>query len=195
MQWFRQAAERGSVEGEEALGEGYMNGVGGPPDYRAAVYWLERAASKGDGYAQLNLGSLYADGKGVPRDMQRARSLFVKATLSHDPRVVRKANENLSALLHQSPPGRDRDDNTAAVVGAALVGLALLAIFSGDSSGGSGTGGGTSTTNGAPFGGGSSSTPPKTNWSNRPDPPRPMVGNIGKIRMGEEGRNPPIVGR
>jgi len=131
--------------------------------------------------------------------MQRARSLFVKATLSHDPRVVRKANENLSAMLHQSPPpGRERDDNTAAVVGAALVGLALLAIFSGsgDSSGGSGSGGsGTSTTTGAPFGGGSSSTAPKVNWSNRPDPPRPMVGNIGKTYMGLQGMNPPIVGR
>ena len=101
------------------------------PDYRAAVYWLDRAASKGDSYAQLNLGALYADGKGVPRDMQRARSLFVKATLSSDQRVAHKANENLSAMLHGSPPARDRDDQTAAVVGVALVGLALLAVFSG----------------------------------------------------------------
>jgi len=113
--------------------------------------------SKGDGYARLNLGSLCADGKGVPRDWQRARSLFVKATLSPDPRVARKANENLSAMPHQSAPARDRDDTTAAVVGTALVGLALLAIFSGsDEAGGSGAGGGTSTSTGAPFGGGSS---------------------------------------
>jgi TPR repeat protein len=195
MRWFRQAADKGSVQGEEALGEGYMNGVGGrAPDYRAAAYWLERAASKGDGYAQLNLGSLYADGLGVPRDMQRARSLFVKATLSSDQRVAHKANENLSVMLHGSPPARDRDDTTAAVLGTALVGLALLAIFSGSGeSGGSGTGGGTPTSSGAPFGGGAPSPPSKVTWSNRPDPPRPMVGNIGKTYP--YGVIPPVVGR
>jgi TPR repeat protein len=198
VRWFRQAADKGYAPAEESLGEGYMYGTGGqPPDYRAAVYWLERAAARGDGFALLNLGSLYADGKGVPQDMQRARSLFVKATLSPDPRVKRKANENLSVMLHRAPPGRDHDDPTAAVVGAALVGLALLAIFSGsgESSGGSGTVGGVSTPTGAPFGGGSSSTSTASTSPTRPDPPRPMVGNIYKIRMGEEGRNPGVVGR
>lgn len=196
MQWFRQAADRGSVQGEEALGEGYMNGVGGrTPDYRAALYWLERAASKGDGYGQLNLGSLYADGKGVPRDMQRARSLFVKATLSSDQRVAHKANENLSVMLHGSPPARDRDDQTTAVVGAALVGLALLWAFSGS---GESSGGGTST-NTAPCCGGSPSTSPSRPTPDmaptRPPVPGPMVGNIGRTRMGDITSMPPVVGR
>jgi hypothetical protein len=192
VRWFLQAANRGSVESEESLGEGYMNGLGGRgPDYRAAVYWLERAASKGDGFAQLNLGSLYADGNGVPRDMQRARSLFVQATLSPEPRVGRKANENLSAMLHQSAPARDHDDLNA-VVGVALVGLALLAIFSGsgESSGGSGPGG-TSTTaaGGAPFGGGASSTSTSTASSTSPrrPVPHPMTGNIGRVLNGVDG--------
>jgi len=149
--------------------------------------------SKGDGYARLNLGSLCADGTGVPRDWQRARSLFVKATLSPDPRVARKANENLSAMPHQSPPARDRDDTTAAVVGTALVGLALLAIFSGsDEAGGSGAGGARRPPRARP----SVAAPRRRTTSpTRPDPPRPMVGNIGKSRMGEEGRDPPVVGR
>ena len=46
----------------------------------------------------------------------------------------------------------------------------------------------------ASFGGSSSSTSTTSSVS-RPDPPRPMVGNIFKIRMGEEGRNPGVVGR
>ena len=91
--------------------------------------------------------------------MQRAQSLFVKATLSPVPQVKRAANENLSAMLHHSPPGGSRDDTTAAMVGAALVAVALLAIFTGsvESSGGSGSGSGTSTsTVSGPFGGASS---------------------------------------
>ena len=197
VRWFLEAANRGNATAEESLGEGYMNGLGGrSPDYRAAVYWLERAASKGDGYAQLNLGSLYADGKGVPRDMQRAQSLFVKATLSRDPRVAHKANENLSAMLHHSAPGRHSDDTTAAVVGVALVGLALLWAFSGSdaSSGGAGSAGGTPTTTG-----GSPSTSPARPTPNmpptRPPVPGPMVGNIGKTRMGDITSMPPVVGR
>ena len=196
VRWFLEAANRGNASAEESLGEGYMNGLGGrSPDYRAAVYWLERAASKGDGFAQLNLGSLYADGKGVPRDMQRAQSLFVKATLSHDPRVARKANENLSAMLHHSTPGRDRDDTTAAVVGVALVGLALLWAFSGS---GESSGGGMPT-NTAPCCGGSPSTSPARPTPDmpptRPPVPGPMVGNIGKTRMGDITSMPPVVGR
>src|SRR5450631_3312571 len=101
-----------------------MNGLGGRgADYRAAAYWLERAASKGDGFAQVNLGLMYSNGWGMPRDMQRAQSLFVKATLSPSPQVVRVARENLAGMLHHSAPARDRDDTTAAVVGVALVGL------------------------------------------------------------------------
>jgi hypothetical protein len=196
MQWFRQAADRGSVQGEEALGEGYMNGVGGrTPDYRNAVYWLERAASKGDGYGQLNLGALYADGKGVPRDMQRARSLFVKATLSSDQRVAHKANENLSVMLHGAPPARDRDDQTTAVVGAALVGLALLWAFSGSGESSGGSAGGMPT-NTAPCCGGSPSAGPTPNMPpTRPPVPGPMTGNIGRIPMGDITRMPPAVGR
>ena len=191
VRWFLEAANRGDAPAEESLGEGYMNGAGGrTPDYRAAVYWLERAASKGDGLAQINLGSLYADGKGVPRDWQRARSLFVKATLSPDPRVAHKANENLSAMLHQSPPGRDRDDTTAAVVGVALVGLALLWAFSGsgNSSGGSGSGGGMPTNAGVtPFGGGTSSTSTAQSTSPfRTKVSTPMNGNITKILNGQD---------
>jgi TPR repeat protein len=198
VRWFLEAANRGNASAEESLGEGYMNGLGGRgPDYRAAVYWLERAASKGDGFAQLNLGSLYADGKGVPRDMQRARSLFVKATLSPDPRVAHKANENLSAMLHQSPPGRDRDDTTAAVVGVALVGLALLWAISGSGES-SGSGGGTST-NTAPCCGGSPSTSPARPTPDmppsRPPIPGPMTGNLGRIPMGDLTRMPAAVGR
>jgi TPR repeat protein len=200
VRWFRQAADRGNASAEESLGKGYMKGLGGrAPDYGAAAHWFERAASKDDGVAQVKLGLFYSNGWGVPRDMQRAQSLFVKATLSPEPQVARAARENLSGMLHHGPAARDRDDTTAAVVGVALVGLALLAIFggSGESSGGSGSGGGTpTTTGGGPFGGGSPSTSTAPQMrATRPDPPKPMVGNIGKIRMGEEGRNPGFVGR
>ena len=123
--------------------------------------------------------------------MQRARSLFVKATLSPDPRVARKANENLSAMLHSAPPARDRDDTTAAVVGVALVGLALLWAFSGsgESSGRSGSGGGMPTNTADASCGSSPSTSPARPT---PDMPRrarrsgPMTGNITKILNGQD---------
>src|SRR6185312_4542687 len=140
-------------------------------------------------FAQVNLGLMYSNGWGVPRDMQRAQSLFVKATLSHEPKVVQAARENLAAMLHQQRPGRASDNTTAAVVGTALVGLALLAIFSGsdDSSVGPGSGGGTSTTAGSgPFVPSSSSTsaPSTSPWRSVP---HPMTGNIGKTLDGVAG--------
>jgi TPR repeat protein len=200
VRWFRAAADRGNASAEESLGEGYMKGLGGrAPDYRTAAEWFERAASKGDGVAQINLGLLYLNGWGVERDMRRAQSLFVKATLSPEPQVMRAANENLSAMLHHGPPARDRDDTTAAVVGGALVALALLAIFSrsSESSGGSGSGDlAAKTFGGAPYVGSPSTSAPQPVTAFRgPPPPRPMAGNIFKIRSGEEGRNPPVVGR
>jgi TPR repeat protein len=190
VRWFRQAADLGNTSAEEALGEGYMNGTGGrAPDYRAAAYWLERAASKGDGFAQVNLGLMYSNGWGMPRDMQRAQSLFVKATLSPSPQVVRVARENLAGMLHHSAPARDRDDTTAAVVGVALVGLALLWAFSGsgESSGGSVSGGGASTNTGVtPFGGSSPSTSNRATSPFRTPVSTPMTGNITKILNGQD---------
>ena len=195
VRWLREAADRGSVNGAASLGEGYMNGYGGRgPDYRAAAYWLERAASKGNAAAQVNLGVLCLNGWGVPRDLQHARSLFVQATQSPEPKVARQARENLAVMSGRPMPGRNRDDSGAAVVGAALVALAVIAIASGsgESSGGSASGGGTSTTaGGGPFGGSPSST--STSPSSRPVS-TPMNGNItrtlhGEAAMGSTGVN------
>jgi hypothetical protein len=114
---------------------------------------------------------MYSNGWGVPRDMQRAQSLFVKATLSHEPQVASAARENLRACCTTGRL-RDRDDTTTAVVGVALVGLALLWAFSGSDES---SGGGTST-NTAPCCGGSPSTSPARPTPDMPPTPHPFLG-------------------
>jgi hypothetical protein len=134
VQWFGKGAQQGDARSEAALGQGYMSGLGGRVDYRAAAYWYERAASKGEESALINLGALYENGWGVPRDPQRARALYVQASRSPEPYYARAARERLGG----SPSGGG--SNADAALGAALVGLLLYSAFSGGGSGGGGRG-------------------------------------------------------
>jgi TPR repeat protein len=219
-EWLTKAADAGYPAAETELGMFYEDGFG----HQQAAHWLGEAAKQGDGLAEVELGKLYQQGFGVDRDLDQARRLFTQAAASADPEVAQTARASLAALnpapqpnsaaaptapalpqrrlpTQPSAAASDRSDTTAKVaigVGLTVGAILLLDYLMGsdsESSNGSGQSGGTSTTTSSgPFGGSSSSTSTTSSVS-RPDPPRPMVGNIFKIRMGEEGRNPGVVGR
>ena len=68
-EWYRKAAEQGSIPGEMHLAALYRDGGKGfPRDMVQAAAWYRKAAEQGDVTAQATLGVLYSIGLGVPRN-------------------------------------------------------------------------------------------------------------------------------
>jgi TPR repeat protein len=63
-----QAAEKGYVPAQEAVGMMYANGKGVLQDYSEAGKWWVKAAEGGNLRAAMNAAMLYRNGEGVPRD-------------------------------------------------------------------------------------------------------------------------------
>ena len=73
------AAQAGNPEAQNNVGEIYERGLGGEPNYDAAVIWYQKAADQGYTRALFNLGTLYEQGAGVPKDRLRALNLYRQA--------------------------------------------------------------------------------------------------------------------
>ena len=68
-EWYRKAAEKGSVAGQIHLAALYRDGGQGfARDMAQAAEWYRKAAEQGDADAQATLGLLYSIGQGVARD-------------------------------------------------------------------------------------------------------------------------------
>ncbi len=61
------------------VGEIYERGLGGTPNFDAAVIWYQKAADKGYSRALFNLGTLYEQGQGVEKDPVKALNLYRQA--------------------------------------------------------------------------------------------------------------------
>ncbi len=72
-------AEGGDAEAQTYVGMLYERGVGGPPDYQAAVRWYRQAADQGYSHAQFSLGTMYERGLGVEKDVNEAFNLYRRA--------------------------------------------------------------------------------------------------------------------
>jgi len=73
------AAEAGDAEAQNNVGEIYERGLGGTPNFEAAVIWYQKAADQGLSRALFNLGTLYEQGQGVEQDRLKALNLYRKA--------------------------------------------------------------------------------------------------------------------
>jgi hypothetical protein len=73
------AAEAGDAEAQNNVGEIYERGLGGEPNFEAAVIWYQKAADQGYSRALFNLGTLYEQGSGVEKDRMKALNLYRKA--------------------------------------------------------------------------------------------------------------------
>jgi hypothetical protein len=67
-EWYRKAADQGSISGAIHLAELYRDGGKGfPRNVTQAAAWYRKAADQGDPRAQGALAMLYTLGQGVPR--------------------------------------------------------------------------------------------------------------------------------
>jgi len=68
-EWYRKAAEQGSIAGQLHLAALHRDGGKGfPRDMIQAAEWYRKAAEQGDVTAQASLGVLYSIGQGVPHN-------------------------------------------------------------------------------------------------------------------------------
>lgn len=74
-----EAAERGDVVAQLALGTLYSEGKDAVHDDRQAAVWWQKAAEQGSAEAQLRLGWAYANGRGVTQDDKAAVACWRKA--------------------------------------------------------------------------------------------------------------------
>jgi hypothetical protein len=81
VKWFRQAAEAGSAEAQNQLGDCYADGIGVSKDEHLALTWYQKAAEQEYPQAMHNLGRCYEYGLGVERDPKTARIWYHRATL------------------------------------------------------------------------------------------------------------------
>ncbi len=73
------SAEAGDAEAQTNVGQIFERGLGGEPNYEAAVIWYSKAAEKGNSRAQFNLGTLYEQGLGVEKNKLVALNWYRKA--------------------------------------------------------------------------------------------------------------------
>lgn len=72
-------AETGDPEAQTNVGEIYERGIGGEPNYEAAVIWYQKAADQGYSRGLFDLGTLYEQGFGVEKDRLKALNLYRQA--------------------------------------------------------------------------------------------------------------------
>ena len=86
--WFLKAAEAGIADGQVALADMHVNGLGGPRDHRAALEWFQRAANQGHVGAMFALGALYGGGHQVMWDRSKAQRWFKAAAERGHPQAM-----------------------------------------------------------------------------------------------------------
>lgn len=97
------AAESGDAEAQNTVGEIFERGLGGEPNYPAAVIWYEKAAEQGNKRALLNLGTLYETGRGVTQDKLRALNLYRQSWgLAEDDLLYQSAADREVSALRAS---------------------------------------------------------------------------------------------
>ena len=109
MNWYRKAAEAGSVAGAARHRLVLSRRTRHRRDLTAAALWSTKAADAGDAAAQSNLAYLYANGAGVARDDAKAAEFYRKAAQQG---LVRA--QVALALFHETGRGVARDEAEAA---------------------------------------------------------------------------------
>jgi len=117
--WMAQAKE-GDPEAQTTVGEIFERGLGGTPDYAAAVIWYQKVVAnpkledKVRARALFDLGTLYEQGFGVEKDQLKALNLYRRAWGAPADDLVYKSAadhkaEELRASLSQEIADRDKE--------------------------------------------------------------------------------------
>jgi TPR repeat protein len=79
---YREAAERGSISSELALGNLYLSGYNlTTNDNAEAMEWFGKAAHQGNALAQTQMGNMYLWGRGTSADPRQACYWFLQAAI------------------------------------------------------------------------------------------------------------------
>ncbi|MGA9354355.1 MAG: AMIN domain-containing protein [Terriglobales bacterium] len=134
LNWYRKAAQQGSLDAETDIALLYANGKGVPRDPAQAVVWFRRAAEGGDASAQYNLALMYERGEGLPRDYREAVRWFTAAA---DQNLIPPLLALAEISLQPPSPALPNDVNKAvdyyqraANLGSAAAEVALGTIYS-----------------------------------------------------------------
>jgi len=103
VQWYRRAAEAGSVDAQVAIGTAYYLGRGVRKDFAEAARWFREAAKGGDVGTQYLLASMYEAGDGVSQDLRLARYWYGIAAKNGDIAAPAKVKQ-LDAQLAEPDP-------------------------------------------------------------------------------------------
>jgi hypothetical protein len=82
---WMELANTGDADAQNNVGEIYERGLGGEPNYAAAIIWYQKvidnkgASESGKSRALFNLGTLYEQGQGVEKDQLHALNLYRRA--------------------------------------------------------------------------------------------------------------------
>ena len=110
LDWYRKAAQQGSLDAATNIALMYADGRGIPRDPAQAVTWFRRAAEGGDGAAQYNLALMFARGTGVPQDNRESiRWLSAAADQGVVPAILDLAN------VYMHPPDSGAPDVSRAI--------------------------------------------------------------------------------
>lgn len=100
LQVWLPTAEAGDAEAQTNVGEIFEKGLGGEPNYAAALIWYQKAADQGNARAQFNLGTLYEQGLGVPKDKLTSLNWYRKAWgLPQDNLIFQSASDKAQSDL------------------------------------------------------------------------------------------------
>jgi hypothetical protein len=105
--WMDQA-NAGDLEAQTNVGEIYERGLGGEPNYAAAIIWYQKVIDSKSGSEQdkaralFNLGTLYEQGQGVEKDQLHALNLYRRAWgLPQDSVIYKSAMDREVGTLRQ----------------------------------------------------------------------------------------------
>ena len=109
LDWYKKAAEQGSLDASTSIALMYANGAGIPRDLTQATSWFRKAAEAGDSTAQYNLALTYGRGNGVPQDYKESvRWLSAAADQNVIPALL-----DLGAFFMNPPDGTAADVDRA----------------------------------------------------------------------------------
>ena len=76
MEYFLKAAEANYIPAQRILGNCYLEGRHGQPNYQEAHKWLAKASRQSDGQATFSLARMYVFGLGVVQDWEMGYKLL-----------------------------------------------------------------------------------------------------------------------
>ena len=85
IDYYKNAANKGSIPAQISLGRVYSTGKDLTPDYEEALYWFSKASSQHNALAQFYLAQMYEYGTGVEKNPQKAFELYQESANSGEP--------------------------------------------------------------------------------------------------------------